>query len=154
MTERLGNFGQSEPTSGVSKIDGLVAASVGGASLGVLVEFIGRTSGRSGVGPEVGVGLGGMVAAACLGSLSSEKAMELARQGKTLRAYLKAVEATIESALAMGVPGAAAGFEAAGVKGAIIGGATGVFMGAVGGFNTEIPRVSKTLRANQNHPGS
>jgi len=64
---------------------------------------------------------------------SSNRAIEFAKKGKTLQAYLKALESTLEAGLGMAVAGATAGFGIAGHEGAIWGAATGALI-AVGGL--------------------
>jgi len=138
MTERLGNLNQPQEiaenlsTRKVLFVGSLCTAFYGATSYGI-AELAGlRPSG------EIAIGVGGSIGAGTAGIVISvetaKRAKELALQGKTIRSFLKTVQASIEAAVGLGGSGAIAGFEAAGVKGAITGAAVGTLIGGIGSF--------------------
>lgn len=91
---------------------------------GIAYAFGGRQ-----VGIEVGGGLGGFFAGIGMAGFSTEKAKSLAIEGKTIKALLMATKGSIENAIGIGAAGAATGFSAADVKGALAGGISGAVLG-------------------------
>lgn len=85
------------------------------------------------VGIEVGIGLAIVTGGFVYGIESCNRAIEFAEQGRKVRAYLKALQSTLEFAVGLTGAGAIAGFSIAGPEGAIWGAATGALIG-LGGF--------------------
>lgn len=98
------------------------------------------------VGTEVGIGLASFGGGILLGIESSNKAAEFAREGKKVRAYLKALESTLETAILLAVAGATAGFGIAGPEGAIWGAVAGTFIGEAGHGQITMHLLSEAFR--------
>lgn len=119
----------------------LVSSLVGGFYGAIGYGIFGRQAGT-----ETAAGLGGTFVGMLFGIQSSDRAEELAQEGKAIRAMFKAVQSSIEHALGIGTGGAAAGYEVAGMKGAIVGAVSGAFIGGVGSAQFNFPRVRLALR--------
>ncbi|MCL4365757.1 hypothetical protein M1437_00845 [Patescibacteria group bacterium] len=98
------------------------------------------------VGIEVGVGTGGLLGGILLSPLSSDRAVELAKDGKKTRAYVEALRASLESAIGLASAGVIWGYGIGDTKGAIIGGVGGVFIGGIGFGQIAFGGVSRALR--------
>lgn len=106
------------------------------------------------VGAEVGVGLASLTAGVTLSMVSSEKAVELAQQGRKVRAYLKALEGNFESAIGLAVAGATTGFGIAGPEGILWGGIPGALVGAVGFGQITLWELSKAFKQRNSANGT
>lgn len=92
------------------------------------------------VGLGIGLGLGSLMAGVTFDIVAQEEATKLAIQGEVRRAVWKKTKGTIQAAIGCGTSGVAAGFEASGLAGAIIGGTAGATL-ALGSFSS-----AKSLR--------
>ena len=133
----------SETRPNVSLKDIAFGTSAVGIFYGTVAGLIWR---NPQVGAAIGLGLGVVTGGILLGIESSNRAIELAREGKKVRAYLRALESTLEAAIGLAVAGAIAGFGIAGLEGAIWGAATGALI-AVGGLGQDnVHRLSAAFR--------
>lgn len=143
MTERSSHFDQGELNHNpIPLADIAMLSSVIGVLYGTGFGLIYGPQ----VGAEVYIGSVGIIGGISLGIASSNEAIEFARKGKRIGAYLKALESTLEAAIGLAVAGAAAGFGIAGPEGAIWGAATGGIFAGVGEFGQNMHLLSEAFR--------
>lgn len=152
MTER--NLGQNLPrppsTSESIYLSGMLAGFYGGISYG-LGRWIGDSEIGEKAGIGVGLGIGTLTLGVLLGTSSAERAIQLAQEGKKIRALLKSLQGSVESAIGCGASGAIAGYEAKGLTGAAIGAASAAFIGGVGMFQVTLFGMRYETRAVRSH---
>lgn len=127
MTERTHVYDvePSEPEESAEKGASLLASGVSGAGSGVTGWFFGNPE----AGVEWGLGIGGFSLGLLFSMDSGRRALYDARNGRIVKALLRAVESTLEGALSLAVPAAAMGLHAGGIeeatKMAVLGGLSG-----------------------------
>lgn len=137
MTEH--DLGRNLPRP-LSKLESIYVSGMMGGFYGGLSYGFGRLIGDSEIaekaGIGVGLGLGTLLGGIFLGGNSSERAIQLAQEGKKIRALLKSLQSGVEYVIGCSASGAIAGYEAKGLTGAAIGAASGVFIVGVGMLQT------------------
>lgn len=123
----------------------LVGGFLGGVTGGVS-SFIWGSDVGLGVGVEVGVGTGACAGGAIIGITSAERAVNFAKAGRKKRAYVEVLRASLESAIGLAISGGTAGYAINDIWGAIIGGATGAFIGGGGVGKFAYMKVSKCFK--------
>ncbi|OGD84671.1 hypothetical protein A2165_02470 [Candidatus Curtissbacteria bacterium RBG_13_40_7] len=141
MTERdrgAGNPGQEDPRRKfrlTEKTIAVVTPVAGGIYGGIgygIARFFSNSEIANRVGLGIGLGISGAMAGSTFGILSRNEAEKFAIKGQVGKAMRKVIRGSAEAGIGLGASGVAAGYEASGVRGAIIGGITGVMIGAVG----------------------
>lgn len=140
MTERSsgGNNLQEDPRqkfrisrAQTAAFVGGISAFLGGVSYGASrLAFDEDVANRVGIG--IGLGIGGIGGGLMISIESQNEAERLAIAGEVEKAIKKVRRCSIEAAAGFGTSGAVAGWEGAGIPGAIVGGAIGAFIGAKG----------------------
>lgn len=103
----------------------------GGVSYGIA-----RLAADGELAKKVGIGVGGGLATASagifLGIEAQVRSEELAIKGEHRKAMFKMAQSSAMAAIGLGVSGAVSTYEATGLKGAVVGGAVGTLVGAIG----------------------
>ncbi len=122
----------------------VITLSAGG--MGVFYGGLSHLVWGSQAGLEVGLGLGGLTAGLALGINSSNRAERFAKEGRPIRAYVEALKSLIESAMGVGVMGAAVGFHLGHIPGAVLGFGVGALIGGGGNWMLVLSKVERGLR--------
>jgi len=136
MTERPSGNQHDNGQDNLQRAKDTVEAGLLGGLSGLISYGITRFLSDHELAEKVGTGVGGALAASSIGvrfSLRSmQEAVEYAEQNKTVKSRLKTIQADLEAAVGLGAAAAITGFEAGGLKAALIGAGTGALIGGLG----------------------
>ena len=150
MPER--ESGEKDPRSKFDRKSAVVISAFMGVFCGGVSYGITSAVSEGDLDRKIGIGVGGSLAALYtglfLGFDSSKRAEEYAIQGHMGRAMLKALQSGAENVFGFGAGAAIPAYEASGLKGAIIAGATGALVGTSFpfAFSKDIRHIGKAYR--------
>ena len=149
MSEKANNVWSEHPELElVEKGAGLLASGVSSLSLGAIGWFWGSPE----TGVAIGLGIAGLSLGVSFSIDSGSRALYNARNGRNLRAYLRAVEATLEGAAASGIPASLMGFSNGGVEKAVLVGPLGAIAGGILSFTLLKTNLSQAFRERNQTP--